>query len=82
MESIATTAQVVEEFPRPPAYFELFTIENKFPILPPEIPDSVTANDPYEELYSGVFSVSRLPFAQPSSEMLERSIEYKLELKL
>lgn len=73
------SAQVVEEFPHPPAYYQLFTSEKKQDILPPDISD--LNEDIYESLYSGMFATSKLPFAQPTPEMLARRVDFKSELK-
>jgi hypothetical protein len=72
-------AQVVDEFPHPPVYYQLFTSEKKEEIPPPDL--SELNEDIYELVYSGMFATSKLPFAKPSPEMLARRVDFKSELK-
>lgn len=56
--------RVVEEFPRPPAYFNLF--DNNHSILAPKIDQIGYSSDLYDVLYDGYFSQAKLPFVKPS----------------
>ena len=63
---------VVEEFPRPPRYYEYFDVDyHQLKALridkPPEIPNDLEENGPYSRIYEGVFDRNRFPSAGPTS---------------
>jgi hypothetical protein len=56
--------RVVEEFPRPPAYFNLF--ENTHSISAPSVDCFISSDEVYDVLYDGYFSQAKLPYVKPS----------------
>lgn len=74
--SLENCQRVVEEFPRPPAYFNLF--ENAEWISPPNINHLMSDKNLYDVLYDGYFSQAKLPFAKSSG--IERISVLRSEL--
>lgn len=67
--------QVVEEFPRPPAYYKRF--DRSGSLAAPEL-GPVRFHSLYEEIYESAYSEAHLPFVKAASDVVQSNLQKML----